>query len=70
MSGEIAELLHESRPQDLRLAPVSLVSFLHAGSPRRIMGEFTMPGLLMLFGWLATAAMAAAVAGMFVMWGK
>jgi hypothetical protein len=40
------------------------------GAHRRITGEFTMPGLGMLYGWLATAAMGAAVAGMFVMWGK
>jgi hypothetical protein len=37
---------------------------------RRVMGEFTMPWPLKLFGWLATAAMATAVVAMFVMWGK
>ena len=39
-------------------------------SQRKVMGEFTMPWPLKLFGWLATAAMATAVVVMFVTWGK
>jgi hypothetical protein len=33
------------------------------------MGDFTMPLLLRVFGWLATAAMAAAAIVMFATWG-
>jgi Mn2+/Fe2+ NRAMP family transporter len=40
------------------------------GSRRKVMGKFTLPWPLKLFGWLATAAMATAVLVMFVTWGK
>jgi len=32
----------------------------------KIMGQFTVPGVLRFTGWLATAVMAAVVAGMLV----
>ncbi|HJW07198.1 MAG TPA: divalent metal cation transporter [Rhodanobacter sp.] len=47
-----------------------MVAMMMMGSQRKVMGEFTMPWPLKLFGWLATAAMAAAVAVMFASWGK
>jgi Mn2+/Fe2+ NRAMP family transporter len=47
-----------------------MIAMMLMGSHRRVMGEFTMPWPLKLFGWLATAAMATAVVAMFVMWGK
>jgi hypothetical protein len=34
-----------------------------------VMGDFTMPLPLKIFGWLATATMAAAAIVMFVTWG-
>jgi len=45
-----------------------MVAMMLMGSQRKVMGEFTMPWPLKLFGWLATAAMAAAVAVMFATW--
>ena len=47
-----------------------MVAMMLMGSHRQVMGEFTMPWPLKLFGWLATAAMATAVVVMFVTWGK
>jgi Mn2+/Fe2+ NRAMP family transporter len=48
--------------------PLMIVMML-MGSSRKVMGKFTMPWPLKLFGWLATAAMAAAAVVMFVTWG-
>jgi Mn2+/Fe2+ NRAMP family transporter len=48
--------------------PLMIVMML-MGSSRKVMGKFTMPLPLKLFGWLATAAMAAAAVVMFVTWG-
>jgi len=46
-----------------------MIVMMPMGSPRRkVMGEFTTPWPLKLFGWLATAAMATAAAVMFVPW--
>jgi len=39
------------------------------GSHRAVMGQFTLKPALKTLGWLATAAMAAAVVGMFATWG-
>ena len=47
-----------------------MVAMMLMGSHRKVMGDFTMPWPLKLFGWLATAAMATAVVVMFVTWGK
>lgn len=47
-----------------------MVAMMLMGSQRKVMGEFTMPWPLKLFGWLATAAMATAAIVMFVTWGK
>ena len=47
-----------------------MVAMMLMGSQRKVMGEFTMPWPLKLFGWLATAAMATAAVVMFVTWGK
>ena len=50
------------------LAAVSLMAaMMPMGSQRKVIGESIVPRPLKLFGWLATAAMAA---GMFVMQGK
>jgi NRAMP (natural resistance-associated macrophage protein)-like metal ion transporter len=48
--------------------PLMIVMML-MGSSRKAMGKFTMPWPLKLFGWLATAAMAAAAVVMFLTWG-
>ena len=48
--------------------PLMFVMML-MGSSRKVMGDFTMPLLLKIFGWLATAAMAAAAIVMFATWG-
>jgi len=49
--------------------PLMIVMML-MGSQSRVMGKFTMPWPLKIFGWLATAAMAAAAIVMFATWGK
>jgi Mn2+/Fe2+ NRAMP family transporter len=49
--------------------PLMIVMML-MGSQKRVMGDFTMPLSLKIFGWLATATMAAAAVLMFVTWGK
>jgi Mn2+/Fe2+ NRAMP family transporter len=49
--------------------PLMVVMML-MGSSRKVMGKFTMPWALKLFGWLATVAMAAAAIMMFVTWGQ
>ena len=49
--------------------PLMIVMMLMA-SRRKVMGRFTIPWPLKLFGWLATAAMAAAAIVMFATWGK
>jgi len=49
--------------------PLMIVMML-MGSSSKVMGKFTMPWVLKIFGWLATAAMAAAAIVMFVTWGK
>jgi hypothetical protein len=38
-------------------------------SRRAVMGEFALTKRLVVFGWLATAVMGAAAAGMFATWG-
>ncbi|GGY20148.1 iron transporter [Rhodanobacter panaciterrae] len=48
--------------------PLMIVMML-MGSSRKVMGKFTMPWPLKVFGWLATVAMAAAAVVMFVTWG-
>jgi Mn2+/Fe2+ NRAMP family transporter len=49
--------------------PLMVVMML-MGSRCKVMGKFTMPWPLRIFGWLATAAMATAAVVMFVTWGK
>jgi Mn2+/Fe2+ NRAMP family transporter len=49
--------------------PLMIVIML-MGSQRKVMGKFTMPLVLKIFGWLATAAMTIAAVVMFVTWGK
>jgi Mn2+/Fe2+ NRAMP family transporter len=49
--------------------PLMVVMML-MGSRREVMGRFVMPWPLKIFGWLATAAMAAAAVVMFVTWGN
>lgn len=49
--------------------PLMVVMMLMS-SRTTIMGDFTLPWFLKLFGWLATAAMAAAAIIMFVAWRK
>ncbi|HZX71813.1 MAG TPA: divalent metal cation transporter [Rhodanobacter sp.] len=49
--------------------PLMIVMML-MGSRRKVMGKFTMPWPLKIFGWLATAAMATTAVAMFVTWGK
>ena len=39
-------------------------------SRRKVMEQFTLTPRLMLLGWVATAAMAAAAIGMFTTWGN
>ena len=51
------------------VVPLMVVMML-MGSQSRVMGEFTMPLPLKIFGWLATATMAAAAVLMLVTWGK
>lgn len=48
--------------------PLMIVMMLMT-SRRKVMGKFTLPWPLKLFGWLATAAMTAAAVVMFVTWG-
>jgi len=47
--------------------PLMVVIMLMA-MQRQVMGAFTLPWLLWAMGWLSTAAMAAAVAAMFLIW--
>ncbi|MGH8160081.1 MAG: hypothetical protein ACREPQ_18350 [Rhodanobacter sp.] len=47
-----------------------MIVMMLMGFSRKVMDKFTMPWPLKLFGWLATAAMAAAAVVMFVTWGK
>ncbi len=47
--------------------PLMVVIMLMA-MQRRVMGAFTLPRLLWVIGWLSTAAMAVAVAAMFLTW--
>jgi Mn2+/Fe2+ NRAMP family transporter len=49
--------------------PLMIVMMLMS-SRSSVMGEFTLPWILKIFGWLATAAMAAAAVVMFVTWGR
>ena len=49
--------------------PIMAVMMLMAGR-KDIMGPFTASRRLKVFGWLATAVMAAAVAAMFATWGR
>ncbi|MEO8998870.1 MAG: divalent metal cation transporter [Rhodanobacter sp.] len=49
--------------------PLMIVMML-MGSSRKVMGKFTMPWPMKLFGWMATIAMAAAAVVMFVTWGE
>jgi Mn2+/Fe2+ NRAMP family transporter len=49
--------------------PLMIVMML-MGSQSKVMGDFTMPLPLKIFGWLATVTMAAAAIVMFVTWGK
>lgn len=39
------------------------------GSNRKVMGDFSLPPILKIFGWLATFAMAITAFGMFATWG-
>jgi NRAMP (natural resistance-associated macrophage protein)-like metal ion transporter len=48
--------------------PVMVMMMLMA-SKKSVMGRFTLPILLKLVGWAATAVMAAAAVGMFATWG-
>jgi Mn2+/Fe2+ NRAMP family transporter len=47
--------------------PLMIVMML-MGSSRKVMGKFTMPWPLKVFGWMATVAMAAAAVVMFATW--
>jgi Mn2+/Fe2+ NRAMP family transporter len=47
--------------------PVMVILMLMTAD-RKIMGEFTIGGALRVMGWLATAAMALCVVGMFATW--
>jgi Mn2+/Fe2+ NRAMP family transporter len=47
--------------------PLMVVIMLMA-MQRQVMGAFTLPPLLWAMGWLSTAAMAVAVAAMFLTW--
>jgi NRAMP (natural resistance-associated macrophage protein)-like metal ion transporter len=47
-----------------------MVMIMVMASRRKVMGPFTLRPLLKTFGWLATAAMAAAAIGMFATWGN
>jgi NRAMP (natural resistance-associated macrophage protein)-like metal ion transporter len=47
-----------------------MVMIMLLGSRRTVMGQFTLTPWLKALGWLATAVMAAAAAGMFATWGK
>jgi Mn2+/Fe2+ NRAMP family transporter len=49
--------------------PLMIVMML-MGSSRKVMGKFTMPWPLKVFGWMATVAMAVAAVVMFATWGK
>jgi NRAMP (natural resistance-associated macrophage protein)-like metal ion transporter len=49
-------------------API-MVMIMLLGSRRAVMRQFVLSPLLKTLGWLATAAMAAAVIGMFLTWG-
>jgi Mn2+/Fe2+ NRAMP family transporter len=49
--------------------PLMVVMMLMS-SRAKVMGQFTIPWVLKIFGWFATAAMAAAAIVMFVTWGK
>jgi Mn2+/Fe2+ NRAMP family transporter len=49
--------------------PLMIVMML-MGSSRKVMGKFTMPWPLKVFGWMATVAMAAAAVVMFATWGQ
>ena len=47
-----------------------MVMIMLLGSRAKVMQGFTLGPWLKTFGWLATAAMAAATLGMVVTWGK
>jgi len=49
--------------------PLMIVMMLMS-SRSKVMGKFTTPWPLKLFGWLATATMAAAAIVMFITWGR
>ena len=46
-----------------------MVMIMVMASNERVMGQFALPPLLRVFGWLATAVMAVAAIGMFATWG-
>ena len=47
--------------------PLMIVMML-MGSRRKVMGKFTLPWPLKIFGWLATGVMATAAVVMFATW--
>jgi Mn2+/Fe2+ NRAMP family transporter len=47
-----------------------MIVMMLMGSSRKVMGKFTMPWPLKVFGWMATVAMAAAAVVMFATWGQ
>jgi len=49
--------------------PIMILMML-MGSDAKVMGEFTLKTRQKFFGWLATAVMLAAAAGLFATWGK
>ncbi len=46
-----------------------MIAMMLLSNNKAAMGSFTLPPMLNLIGWLATAVMAAAAVGMFVTWG-
>jgi Mn2+/Fe2+ NRAMP family transporter len=47
-----------------------MAMIMHMGSSAAVMGQFTLTRWLTVLGWLATAVMAAAAAGMIATWGS
>ena len=47
-----------------------MAMIMHMGSRPAVMGQFTLTKWLKVSGWLATAIMAAAAAGMVATWGS
>jgi len=46
-----------------------MIMIMHLSSREAVMRQFALSPALKIFGWLATAVMAAAAVGMFATWG-